>query len=1326
MTLEEVARLRLEILGDESAETIDGLQKGLKDINSELRLMELNGEKGSETWKEMKRLQRDVNEEIRDMTRNIDLNDASMNELSSRSRQLNRELGNLKVGSEEWIAKLKEISEVDSKIADTREEMRKIKNEGEEQEGFWTSFKANFAAAFTVEAITSAIGSVIDFGKEIFETAGKFERYEAVLKNALGTQEAATKAMDDIKELAATTPFTVDELTESYVKYVNRGLQPTMAEMTKMGDIAASQGKSFDQLTEAILDATTGEFERLKEFGIQASKNGEEVELSFKGVQKTIANTPEAIQGALLSFGELDGVMGGMAAISGTLEGKLSNLGDNFDALKIVLGDVLKPVFLGVMEAMNTGIEIAKAFVENSEPIVTVFDNIADIVLSVWNSFRTLLAQFIDFNEVSFSVRDAASAIGTVFNALSTPMRAIITIVGTVVDALGILVNKGKEVLNFFGGDFKINPNATFDNMLGNADKNFKAIGASWSKNVADVQINKIRDVQDRAVAAENTKYAAEKARIDKTIKDENQKIQALAKLETTHNAAMTKAKADALKAEALARQNYIKATVKDEADREKQVRANALKLRNDLRDLDKKTDDEVVKHKTTNAQKVSKEVISANKKSNDEIRKNNLKTIDDDIVGQLKAEELKYQAALQRIQNSKASEAQKRKEIESLEAAHQAVVGRLQDEATKKKEQLLERWVTSSYDKESKKIQNLYNQELAAAQKAFTNKSEFDKFKANLDKWYSDQKKALLDSEAEKEKTLRDKKAKEEADARDKKRKEDQLLLDAGFKAEIENAKLSLSLTTNNAQAQYDAKVNLLQAEANFRAQKLKNEAAEEKARINESIKDTDQRAKAITDIDTALAAKLKQNETQLQNDKVQLQKEATAKRKQDNEEFLGWVKKAQDGDFAGFQKYLSDKVREEQKANGDRKQDNVTFFAAVKQMMQGDFTAFTQFLAQKTKNDTLFNKERFQDFSKTTQQIGQIAQQGVAALQKLNQQYLQKQEANIKKEKDTQLKAWEEKYKKGLISKDEYEKGVTNINKNADNKLKAAQKEAFERDKKLQIAMALISGGMAFVKALASGFFPVNLVFAAATAVATGLQIAAIKRQQFSGEKGGVFQAANGYVRNAGVPQGPRHGLKYGDSGISLVDRSSGREIGEMEGGEPFMILSRNTYKNNRPVIDKLLHSSLHRNGAPITLRDGGVVSATQMPFFRNGGRMFMEGGVNSGEEYQSRSSNDDYSYSGGSSTGDADVQGVPDQNETKAMIEENSKIQKEMLEEMKKTNTRLSMLVLATGQNGSELKNHTGLLNDIKNKPTGPSLHEIQGAFSAAAAANAKSNL
>ena len=43
------------------------------------------------------------------------------------------------------------------------------------------------------------------------------------------------------------------------------------------GDTASAMGKSLDDMVEAVADAATGEFERLKEFGIRASKNGDRV-----------------------------------------------------------------------------------------------------------------------------------------------------------------------------------------------------------------------------------------------------------------------------------------------------------------------------------------------------------------------------------------------------------------------------------------------------------------------------------------------------------------------------------------------------------------------------------------------------------------------------------------------------------------------------------------------------------------------------------------------------------------------------------------------------------------------------------------------------------------------------------------------------------------------------------------------------------------------------------------------------------------------------------------------------------------------------------------
>lgn len=198
----------------------------------------------------------------------------------------------------------------------------------------------------TIMAGAFAIGGITSFGKEVVSTLGEFERYEAVLTNTLGSNSAAKKALEDITNFASQTPFQVNELSNSFVKLANQNFTPTMQEMTKLGDLASATGNTFDSLAEAVLDAKTMEFERLKEFGITASKNSKAgtVTFNFKNQDTEVKATDKAIQEYLLSLGELKGVQGASAAIMKTTEGQLSNLGDKYTQLKLQIGTALKPV----------------------------------------------------------------------------------------------------------------------------------------------------------------------------------------------------------------------------------------------------------------------------------------------------------------------------------------------------------------------------------------------------------------------------------------------------------------------------------------------------------------------------------------------------------------------------------------------------------------------------------------------------------------------------------------------------------------------------------------------------------------------------------------------------------------------------------------------------------------------------------------------------------------------------------------------------------------------------------------------------------------------
>lgn len=160
----------------------------------------------------------------------------------------------------------------------------------------------------------------------------EFDVLNAGLITATGSAENAAIAFGAIQQFAATTPYDIQQVTDSFIKLTNYGLQPSERAINAYGDTASAMGKSLDQMVEAVADAATGEFERLKEFGIKASKQGDEVQFTFRGVTSTVKNSSAEIQDYLISLGE-NNFAGAMAQRMDSLDGALSNLGDSWDQL---------------------------------------------------------------------------------------------------------------------------------------------------------------------------------------------------------------------------------------------------------------------------------------------------------------------------------------------------------------------------------------------------------------------------------------------------------------------------------------------------------------------------------------------------------------------------------------------------------------------------------------------------------------------------------------------------------------------------------------------------------------------------------------------------------------------------------------------------------------------------------------------------------------------------------------------------------------------------------------------------------------------------------
>jgi len=340
-SFDDIKKLNQEIKNTEKTlREYTAAQEGVK--QSEIQLQKLEQER-----LKTQKLQQQVN----------NANERSLNKLNGEYSKGVRALSDLKKQLKEleftgrtngklYRSLSNEFKELDSKVRKAEKSVGEFQRNVGNYPKVIDTISAKLAGAFS-------IGAIANFTTKVIQTRAEFQKFEAVLTNTLGSNSRANDALKNIQTFASTTPFGVKELTEDFVKLVNTGFEPTNAELTKLGDLASSQGKSFDQLTEALIDAQTGEFERLKEFGIRAKKEGDKVTLSFKDQKVQVDNNNESIRKAILGFGELQGVAGGMAAISDTLGGKISNLGDNFDAFFNNLGESSEGVFASVLDGFN-------------------------------------------------------------------------------------------------------------------------------------------------------------------------------------------------------------------------------------------------------------------------------------------------------------------------------------------------------------------------------------------------------------------------------------------------------------------------------------------------------------------------------------------------------------------------------------------------------------------------------------------------------------------------------------------------------------------------------------------------------------------------------------------------------------------------------------------------------------------------------------------------------------------------------------------------------------------------------------------------------------
>jgi len=271
----------------------------------------------------------------------------------------------------------------------------------------------------------------------IVTTSAKFESLRASLKTVTGSLDGARVAMSQIEKFTATTPFQLDEVANSFIILKRMGIDTTAESLKAFGNIAAANGKSFEQLSEAVADAMTGEFERLKEFGIKVKQENGKFIASMGSTQLSVSNSAEELVNSLKSLGEEGGAYAsGLADQAATMGGKFSNLQDNLasfakgigegglnTALKEVLdtfnglfegsGQLATKIGAGLGAAILTLVDRFKLIVSTGKAI---FGGLSDMVVDLLGNIKQNFANLPEMLSMGGVVQKFNSAFVTAGN----------------------------------------------------------------------------------------------------------------------------------------------------------------------------------------------------------------------------------------------------------------------------------------------------------------------------------------------------------------------------------------------------------------------------------------------------------------------------------------------------------------------------------------------------------------------------------------------------------------------------------------------------------------------------------------------------------------------------------------------------------------------------------------------------------------------------------------------------------------------------------------------------------------------------------------------
>ena len=471
---------------------------------------------------------------------------ASTNDLKEDIKKLKKALDDLTPGTEKFIETSKKLAQVEAQMADIKKQsreagdairkasgdVRKMGDEykavGKEVTGFGAIFKGTFAAGLLDRAIDTVFNFVSGARQAFMEGRKETAQMEQSLKS---TGHAAGVTATEIKNLTSALQDQTnidDDLTNgatslllTFTNIKDEVLKETIPIMQDMSvKMGTDMSSSAIQLGKALNDPIKG-ISALSRVGV-----------SFSGEQeKMIEQMMKAgdVAGAQrIILAELNKEFGGSAKAAAEVGGESERLKMKFEDLEEAVGGKLNEGMNGIAGGLTSIVEVATDVVENFEPVEDVFSDLYSVLGNLFSSIGDVVTSIFGLNKEGNNTGMIMKGIATVLQMGVDVIRVFASTVIFGAESLGVLINKGKEVANFFGADFKIDPNATFEKAFTKYNSSLNDIG----KNVEKIWTDNTKVVEEETAKQSKATREASKEELDRAEKEHQKLRKAFEKLQ--------------------------------------------------------------------------------------------------------------------------------------------------------------------------------------------------------------------------------------------------------------------------------------------------------------------------------------------------------------------------------------------------------------------------------------------------------------------------------------------------------------------------------------------------------------------------------------------------------------------------------------------------------------------------------------------------------------------------------------------------------------------------------------------------------------------------